>query len=129
MKVTVIPIVIGALNTVTKRGLGNKRTCEEHPSYGIIKIGQNTEKCPGDLRKLSLAQTPKNLQNIRQSHKVYHEGHKKLVSGISRLRNKNSLGENPERYLPSRCAFIVTVSKRNDAIQSKNLENAPGLQI
>ena len=31
-------------------GLGNKRTCGDHQNYGISKIGQNTEKSPGDLR-------------------------------------------------------------------------------
>ena len=34
--------------------LGNKRTSREHPDYRIIKTGQNTEKSPGDLRRLSL---------------------------------------------------------------------------
>ena len=56
MEVTVIPILIGPLGTVTKRlvkrtlGLGNKRTSGEHPNYSIVEISQNTEKCPGDLR-------------------------------------------------------------------------------
>ena len=64
MKVTVIPTVIGALGTVTKRfgtrtgGLGNKRTSGDHPNYSIIKIGQKTEKSPGDLKRLALTQTP-----------------------------------------------------------------------
>ena len=50
MKVAVILIVIDALNTVTKKtaigtgGLGNERTRGEYPNYGIIMIGQNTEK-------------------------------------------------------------------------------------
>ena len=26
--------------------------------YSIIKIGQNTEKCPRDLRRLAVTQTP-----------------------------------------------------------------------
>ena len=55
MKVTVIPIVIGALGTVTKglvQGPGNK-TSGDHPNYSIIEIGQNTES-PGDL----LSRTP-----------------------------------------------------------------------
>ena len=59
MKVTVIPIVTGALSTGIKGlvqgetgGLGNKRTSENHTNYGIIKISQNTEKCPGDLLSL-----------------------------------------------------------------------------
>ena len=63
MKVTVTPIIIGALSTVTKRigtgtgGIGNKRTSGDHPNDRIIKIGQNTEESPGDLWKLSVIQT------------------------------------------------------------------------
>ena len=36
--------------------LANKRTSKDHPEYNI-KIGQNTEKSPGDLRRLSVTQT------------------------------------------------------------------------
>ena len=45
------------INTRTG-GLGNKRTSGDHPNYSIIKIGQNTEKSPGDLRRLAVTQTP-----------------------------------------------------------------------
>ena len=62
MKVTVIPIVIGALGTITKGtkagGLGNKRTSGDHSNYSIVEIRQNTEKSPGDLRRLAVTQTP-----------------------------------------------------------------------
>ena len=57
---TFIPIVIGALGTVTKgllkgtEGLGHNRSSEDHSNYSIIEIGQNTEKSPGDLRSLSV---------------------------------------------------------------------------
>ena len=53
MKVTVIPIVIGAPDIITQ-GLvqGNKRTCRNHPNSGIAAIGQNTEKRPGNLLSL-----------------------------------------------------------------------------
>ena len=63
MKVMVIPVVIGALVTVTKEliegsgGFGNKRTRTDHPNYRIINIGQNTEKSPGDLKRLAVTQT------------------------------------------------------------------------
>ena len=40
------------------RGLGKKRRSGDHPNYCIIKIGQNTEKSPGELRKLAVTQTP-----------------------------------------------------------------------
>ena len=58
-KVTVIPIVIGALR-INKGagGFGNKRTSRDHPNYSIIKISQNAEKSPGDLRRLAVTQNP-----------------------------------------------------------------------
>ena len=46
----VIPIVSGALVTVTK---GMVR-----PKDSITKIDQNTEKNPGDLKRLADTQTP-----------------------------------------------------------------------
>ena len=58
-----IPVVIGALSTVTKRfnngtrGFGNKRTSGENPNDSI-KIAQNTEKSPRDLRRFAVSQTP-----------------------------------------------------------------------
>ena len=39
-------------------GLGNKRTSGDHPNDSIIQIGQNIEKSPGDLKRLSVSQTP-----------------------------------------------------------------------
>ena len=43
---TVVPILIGALVTVTKttRELRNKRTSGDNLNYSIAEIGQNTEK-------------------------------------------------------------------------------------
>ena len=64
MKVTIIPIVIGAFGTVTKGllkgtgGLGSWRTSRDHPNYCIIENGHNTEKSHGDLRRLTVTQTP-----------------------------------------------------------------------
>ena len=52
-----------ALGTATKglingtRGLGNKRTSRACSNESIIKIGQNTEKSPGDMRRLTFTQT------------------------------------------------------------------------
>ena len=64
MKVTVIPIVPDALGTISKwlvKGTGrlrNKRTSGNHSNYCIIKISQNTERSPEDLRWLAVTQTP-----------------------------------------------------------------------
>ncbi len=38
-------------------GLENRRTSGDHPNYNIIEIDQNTEKIPGDLRRLVVSQT------------------------------------------------------------------------
>ena len=40
------------------KGLGNKKTGEEHPNYNNVEIGQDTKKSPGDLRRLIVGQTP-----------------------------------------------------------------------
>ena len=60
LKMTIIPIVIGAFGTVTKgllKGLKDLEVCERVETiqnYNIIDNGQNTEKSPGDLRRLKL---------------------------------------------------------------------------
>ena len=44
--------------------LGNKRMRGDHPNYSIIEIGQNTEKIPGELRRLAVT------QNSVRSHRL-----------------------------------------------------------
>ena len=39
-------------------GLGGWRTGGDHPDCSIVENGQNTEKNPGDLRRLAVTQTP-----------------------------------------------------------------------
>ena len=61
MQVTIIPIVIGAFGTVTKgllKGLGGWRMSGDHPNDSIVENCQNTKKSPGDLRRLTVIQTP-----------------------------------------------------------------------
>ena len=65
MKVTIRPIVIGAFGTVTinriikgPRGFGSWQPSGNHPNNSIIENGQNTEKCPGDLKRLAVTQSP-----------------------------------------------------------------------
>ena len=45
-------------------GLGSKRTSGDHPNNSIIKIGQNTEKSPRDLRRLAVTQSPVRNQQL-----------------------------------------------------------------
>ena len=64
MKVTIIPIVIGAFGTVTKglqKGLEDLEVggrVETIQTITLLENGQNTEKSPGDLRRLAVTQTP-----------------------------------------------------------------------
>ena len=39
-------------------GPGRWRTSGGHPNYYIIENSQNSEKSPGDMRKLAVAQIP-----------------------------------------------------------------------
>ena len=60
MKVTLIAILIGTLGTFTKRliqGLEDLEIRRDHPNYSFFKISQNTEKSPGNLRRLAITQT------------------------------------------------------------------------
>ena len=51
-------------------GLGNKRTRGDHLNYYTIEIGQNTEKSPGELRRLSVTQTqPSAKSNVKKLSK------------------------------------------------------------
>ena len=43
-------------------GLGGIRTSENHPNNNIMENGQNTEKSPGDLRRLAVTENP--VKNI-----------------------------------------------------------------
>ena len=47
----------------------NKTTSENHPNYSIIKISQNTEKSTGDLRILSVTQTPVRNRQLKMERK------------------------------------------------------------
>ena len=78
MRVTVIPIVVGALRTVPKgleKGVGivrNWRKNRDHSDYNIIQISQSTEKSPGDLRKLAVSQTPVKAHQLTLMWKPYN---------------------------------------------------------
>ena len=75
MRVTVMPIVIGALGTVPKglekgtKRVGNRRTNRGHKDYNIVKSSQNTEKSPGDLRKPAVTQTLKKYDQLTNNQK------------------------------------------------------------
>ena len=60
----IVPIVIGAFGTINKRIIkrpgrfGSWWTGRDYPNDSIVENDQNPETSPGDLRKLSVTQTP-----------------------------------------------------------------------
>ena len=62
------PTVIGDGDTNRNRStwsnpqwIGHMRTSGDRINYSIIKIGKNTEKSPGDLKRLAVTQTPRGV--------------------------------------------------------------------
>ena len=86
-----------ALGTVTKGlikgtgGLGNKRTNGDHQNYCIIEIGQNTEKSPGNLRRLVVAQTSVKDHKLTLSssnNNNNNDDNKKFYNDLTRMQRK-----------------------------------------
>ena len=80
MKVTIVPIVNGALGTITKgllKGLKDLevtwRTSGDYPNDTTAKKGQNPETSPGDLRRLSVTQTPVKEHQLTLMRKTLKE--------------------------------------------------------
>ena len=88
IKVSVVPIVIGAFGTVTEGLLKGLEDLEVgyHPNNSIIENGQNTEKSPRDLRKLDVTQTPvKNHSanaDVKNSNRVNNNNNNKTHGNI-----------------------------------------------
>ena len=84
MKVTIIPIVIGAFGAVTKgllKGLEDlevKGRVETIQTKALLGTAKNTEKSPGDLRRLAATQTQV------KSHQL-----KLMGKSLNELMNKN----------------------------------------
>ena len=85
MKMMVILVVDGALGTTPERlvkqldDLEIKRQMKNHLKYIITKIGQNTEKNPGDLRKLDF-QTPVKKTSANVAVNKYYERNKMKIT-------------------------------------------------
>ena len=54
-------------------GLGNKRTSGDPPNYYTIKNDQNTEKSPGDMRRIAVTQNPGKDHQLMQMRKTLKE--------------------------------------------------------
>ena len=78
--------------------LGNKKTKGDHPDNSIIIIGQNTEKSPGDLRRLEETcchsnsnENPTTNTSVKNFQMWYLQVSESEVGDLSRRRPKGSL--------------------------------------
>ena len=109
-KVTVIPVIpiIGALGTVTKglaQGLEDLeiRADKWRPfKNSIIKIGQNTEESSGDLRGLTVTQTPVRNHRLTLVWKT-----RKGVNNDNNNNNNNNNYNNIESILENKINNII----------------------
>ena len=53
--------------------VGNRMTSRNHPNYSIVKISQDIDKIPGDLRPLAVTQTPVRHHNLSLARKTHNE--------------------------------------------------------
>ena len=90
-------IIIGVLGTVTKeliQGLEDLeirgRVSRVHSNHNIIEIGQNTEKSPGDLRRLAVTQTSVKDHQLKLMRKTLNNMYKR--QSVPENKIKKSLG-------------------------------------
>ena len=55
------------------RRAGNQRTNQNHQNYNVVEVGQNTGKSPGDLKRISVIQTPVKYYQLTLVWKTYKE--------------------------------------------------------
>ena len=79
-------------------GLGNKRTSGDHSNNSIIKICQNTEKSPGDLRRLAVRQIPVKSHQLMLVWKTIKESNNNNNNNTAdcSLRNRKDAAKDPE---------------------------------
>ena len=103
--------------------LWNKRRNEDYQNR-FIKIGQNTEKSPGDLRRLAVTQTPVRTHRLtlvwqtlkRVNNNNNHKCHGKQEGGIDSDKIIHTRGKNLKRYLKGRYNLTFSNHYNNDAI-------------
>ena len=78
MKLTVMQIVIGPQSVGKKLGrVGNWKNNREHANCRIIENTQNTEKSPGDMKRLVVTQTIVKEHQLTLVWKTRKKQHKK----------------------------------------------------
>ena len=92
------------IGTNTK-GLRNNGTDRDCPNYSIIKIGQNTEKSLGDLRRLAVTQTPVENYQLMLIGKTLQESNNNEIN-CDEAKNASKFLRNLKCFFPQRTSNI-----------------------
>ena len=129
MRVTVIPNVVGALETFCK-GLEKKkqtwrtrkqRKSRDHPVNSIVEIGQNTLTSPRDKRNFAVTQTPVKEHQLGLEWKHTGSSPCKILRTILKMKKRGTV-----IYWPSTEPSIkrcTCVNKRKNSGSRWTLEN------
>ena len=93
--------------TVAMAWIGYKNAYSMVPEIWIIEFWKHTK--------------------YQQIYKLHHGSHEKLEIGINSARKNFSRGENPERHLPGKCTFVITICYSNDVTHLQEIHW--GLQL
>ena len=52
--------------------VGDRRTSSDIPNYSIVKVGTNSEKSPGDMRKVAVSRTWRWCDKHTRSNNTYY---------------------------------------------------------
>ena len=131
MRVIVTPIVLESyvgmvLKSLGKRleeleirgKIGNEKENRDRPDYSIVKIGQNIEKSPRDLKWLAVIQTPgnagvKNSQVMKNNNKI-----RAIESCEFTKKGKNELHMKMKALSVSMVSFSSESCHRNSSVVS-----------
>ena len=90
--------------------LGNKRASGDHLDHGIIKINQNSETSPGDMRRLAVTQTPVRNYQLSLVGKTLEKNTHKLLWDFN---------IHTDHQISARGPDLIIINKK----KKKNLQN------
>ena len=97
---------------------GNKRMGGDNSNYSIVEIGQNTEKSPGDLKRLAVTQTPERNHRLTLVWKT-RKGVKLIIIKIKSPTRKRGHGFEKETLKEK---LNLLTAAQNNAIRTNNIK-------
>ena len=128
--ITIKAIVVGAFGTIPKGQIKveNWRVSGDHSNYSIVKIVQNTEKSPGNLRRLAVTQTPVKEHLLTLVWKTRQERNQTVckkwkITGKSNTRRANVQSGHRMEFSIEKCALLLMKSGKRNRTDGMELAN------